>query len=335
MKNKLIILWRIPLFAIFLLLFIFPTIICAQSALDTIDSGAQGTEEMAPELVTEKIKKISASRRIFILTNNNTSYTKGDFVSLLLSSDLVVRCVVAKNVEKEAGLKIIKIYNVDLWNKLKSGQEVLVLKGDDGYYKNKKGALAKDAGVPSKIDSDEDLFNETRLDVDDQNLEENNNRHIKTDNVVSITYGQIDGVNNDGSAQKYGQPGVQWAYQVTDNFWGEFSYGENMIKDFPSEGLDTKLSNFIFKVKYTIAAPFYSYFKPYIGYQMINASSPGAGMGSNVTSVKAKEETDLVSSLKKNSIVGGFTVLKRLVPGWFVRLDLGTDIMAFGFGLEF
>ena len=310
-------------------------IICAQSALDSLNNGQ--VDSSAPELVTEKIRKISASKKIFILTNENASYNKGDFVSLLLNTNLIVRCVVAKTVEKEAGLKFLKIYNLDLWNTLRSGMAVQVLRGDDSYYKNKKDVIPG-AETPGKIDTDEDLFNSTKLEEDGGELDENTKRHIRTDNIVTITYGQIEGVDNDGSAQKYGQPALQWAYQFADNFWGEVSYGQNVIKDFPSLGLDTKMTNLIFRAKYTIAAPFYSYFKPYVGYQMINSSSPGAGSETKPgepTEDQRNKEIELVDKLKKNTIVAGVTVLKRLVPGWFARLDLGTDIMSFGFGLEF
>ena len=46
-------------------------------------------------------------------------------------------------------------------------------------------------------------------------------------------------------------------------------------------------------------------------------------------------ETQLVENSKSNSVVFGVTILKRLVPGWFVRADIGSDVIAFGVALEF
>ncbi len=308
----------------------------AQTVLDEVNSSGQG-DSSGPELFNEKIVKISASRRIFLLTNESAGYDKGDFVSLLLTNQLVVRALVAKLHERQSGLKILKIYNVDLWNKLRSGQEVQVIRGDDSYYKNLANKKIEPKEPDSKIESDDDLYNETTLNDDDLTLEENNNRHIKTDNIITLTYAQVEGLATDGSAQRYGQPGVQWSYQFADNIWGEIGYGQNVIKDLPATGLDTKLTNLTLKLKYTVSAPFNSFVKPYIGYQMLKADSPGAGVDDTGTASQEElnNESDLVQDMNKNTVIFGATLLKRLVPGWFARIDLGTDVYGFGFGLEF
>ncbi len=75
---------------------------------ERIDSPAQS--DIAPNLVVEKIKNISPSKKIFILTNENQSFSKGDFISLLLANKLVCRALVAKTTEdKLSGIKIVKI----------------------------------------------------------------------------------------------------------------------------------------------------------------------------------------------------------------------------------
>ena len=58
-----------------------------------------------PNLVTEKIQKISLSKKIFIITNNNNSFAKGDFISLVLNNRLVSRAIVDKIQKNEAGIK--------------------------------------------------------------------------------------------------------------------------------------------------------------------------------------------------------------------------------------
>lgn len=308
----------------------------SQSVLDEIQSDQDTSGPSSLEVFNEKIIKISASKRIFILSNDAHGFSKGDFVSLLTGQQLVLRALVAKDQEGQSGIKILKIYSVDLWNKLRSGSNVQVIRGDDSFYKKNPGALASNQST-SKIDSEADLFNDTSLNDDDLSLEDKSKRLIKTDNIVTVTYGQIEGVDNDHSSTRYAQPGIQWSYQIADNIWGELGYGENVVKDFPSSGLDTKVTNITLRAKYTISAPFNSFVKPYVGYQIIKADSPGAGFDAKgeETTENLNKEIELVESINKNSIIFGATLLKRLVPGWFAKIDLGTDIMSFGFGLEF
>jgi hypothetical protein len=73
---------------------------------------------------------------------------------------------------------------------------------------------------------------------------------------------------------------------------------------------------------------------PYIGFQILDADSPGAGVDAPSTA-DAQRELAAVEEAKDRGIVLGVTALKRLVPGWFIRLEAGTDMMALGLALEF
>lgn len=351
--------FKLPVF--FCLLFLITALpLRAQSVLDDIEEEDRidtpgATNEVAPTLVSETIKTIAPSKKIFILTNENQSFSKGDFISLLLTNKLVCRALVAKTTDgKLSGIKIVKIYNLTLWKQLAVGKEVLVLKGDDSYYTNKEKAPAektKDKKSDSKLQTDEDLFNSTSLGNDDDlSLDENNKRLIKPDNLFSVNVGLISGkdvdtatltTNNLGeTSKKYTQLNVAWAYQVADNIWAEIGGGTNTISDFPNTGLDTRLINIEVKAKYTINAPFYSYIQPYIGYQTILANAPGAGVASTdasatTTALELENEKQLVEDSKKSSVIFGVTILKRIVPGWFVRAELGTDIINGGLCIEF
>lgn len=341
--------FKLPVFFCLLLILSVSTV-RAQNVLDDIeeedriDSPVNG--EQAPTLVSETIKTISPSKKIFIITNENQSFTKGDFISLLLTNKLVCRALVAKTTpEKLSGIKIVKIYNLALWKQLALGKEVLVLKGDDSYYTNKEKTPEKDkAGKgkkdDSKLQSDEDLFNSTSLsgNEDDLSLDENSKRLIKPDNLLSLNVGLIQAQDVDGSKKNYTQINGAWAYQLTDNIWAEAGLGTNTIRDYPSTGLDTRLINIEVKAKYTFAAPFYSYIQPYVGYQTLLASSAGAGVddgSGTLTPVQLATEKQLVQDLKKSSVIFGVTILKRIVPGWFVRADFGTDIINGGLTIEF
>ena len=333
------------------LLFVFFTNVAkSQNVLDDveeedrIDNASKG--DTAPALVNETIRTIAPSKKIFILTNENQSFSKGDFISLLLANKLVCRALVAKTTsEKLSGIKIVKIYNVNLWKELHSNKDVLVLKGDDSYYSNlEKPAKTTDDKTKnkkddSKIQNDEDLFNSSNIsgNDDDLSLEESSKRLIKTDNIISFNVGLIQGKDVDGSSKRYTQIGGAWGYQISDNIWAEAAVGANTIRDYPSTNLDTQLINLTVRAKYTFPAPFYSYLQPYVGYQTIIAKSPGAGVPDATTTDPAvlSSELQLVDDLKKSGPVFGVTLLKRIVPGWFLRADLGTDIVNGGLTIEF
>lgn len=310
--------------------------VSAQSIADEINEGGEEFDFEAPPLTTEKIEKISASRKILIITNSNNSFGKGDFISLVRDNELVTRALVAKTYNGMAGIKIMRYYSMPLFNMLRPNMDVQIIRGDDSYFGKKKKKQDKEGKSEEMIQDEEDLYNEAALLEDDLEIDENKNRVIKTDNIITAFMGMVEGIDQDGNSKRYNQLNAGWMYQLEDNIWGEVTYGQNIINDFPSTGLDTKMTNLTLKIKYTIKAPFYSYIQPYAGYQMIGASSPGAGVddGSTDPNLLALEE-QRVEDLKRNSAIFGVTLLKRLVPGWFARFDLGNDILSFGFGLEF
>jgi hypothetical protein len=307
----------------------------AQTVIDDIDSGQSAFNPTAPELSTEKIEKISASGRILILTNNSGSYGKGDFVSLVLDDQLVNRAIVGKTSNGSGGIKIIKVYSQDLTKALRPGMEVQIIRGDDSYFNLKKAKVA-DTEEKALIEDEENLFDETTLLEDDLNIDENKSREIKTDNIVSLYLSQVESSDTDGNTGRTTYYSGSYSYQLEDNIWGEVGYGSGLQKNFPADDLDTNLTNLVIKLKYTVSAPFYSYLQPYVGYQILNADSPGAGSeGDGITQAQIDEELNLVEDLKKRRVVFGVTLLKRLVPGWFARADIGNDSFNFGFALEF
>ncbi len=317
----------------------------AQNVLDDIQISERGdssdTSNLAPDLAKETILKISSSKKIFLISNEAQSFGKGDFISLLLNTKLAVRALVAKTTDdKIAGIKITKIYSLQLWNQLKNGLEVQVLKGDDSYFtiKEKKNEEGIEDKAETKIEEEDDLFNSTTLGGDDDSLmEENKNRLIRPDNLLAVNVGMIEGKDNDGSSRRYTQINGAWAYQLVDNIWGELQLGTNVINDFPSSEIDTRLINITVRGKYTFSGPFYTYFQPYFGYQIIRADSPGAGNddGRGFTDEQLQAEIDLVEDTAKSRMIFGITALKRIVPGWFVRADIGLDILSGGLTLEF
>ncbi len=321
---------------LFISLLSLSTYCFSQSAISTLSNQSGNSSIELSDLPTEKISKISPSKRIFILTNENNSFGKGDFISLVKDNNLLLRALSARTDENYSGVKIIKIYNLELWNQIRLGDEVQIIRGDDSFFSNRENKDVSEEEELAKIQSEDDLFNETKLVEDDLSLDENKKRLIKTDNVVTAGFMWVDGlpaVNSSASSSTFFLPSIQWSFQIDDNIWIEGGVGANNEKDFPIEnqGVETRITSFTAKVKYTFAAPFFSYIQPYAGFQVITADSPAAGQDIGT----AEAELEVLDEVEKNSIIFGISILKRLVPGWFARADLGTDSFYVGFGLEF
>ncbi|MDH5580642.1 MAG: porin family protein, partial [Bdellovibrionales bacterium] len=313
-----------------------------QSLVEELREEEGITDIEAPPLTNERVIKTSKNKKIFILSNENSGYGQGDFITLLIDKKLVSRALVAKVKGNMSGIKILKIYDLDLWKELRAKREVQVLRGDDSYFINlekRKSQLKKDGDIEDNlvIKDDDDLFDSTNLD-DDIAEDDDKLRLIKPDNLVGAGYGQIDGVDETGSSQSYSQINFLWGYQISNNLFLEGLYGQNIINDFPSPGLDTEMRNFTFRVKYTFNAVMGILVMPYAGYQAVTIDSPGAGQqdsSNSQTEDDLNRELDLVEQLEKNTVIFGATLLKRLVPGWFLRADLGTDILSVGISVEF
>lgn len=296
----------------------------AQSVIDQIDDNR--SEAIAKlDLPTERIEKVGVSGTIFIISNSSSSFNKGDFISLVFDNNLVNRAIVAKVEGSSAGIKIVKVYSNQYHKILSPGRTVKIIRGDDTFFANLKNN--NNSGQKSLIDDEDDLFNDTTLLSDDIDLEENTKRLIRTDWLAFAMGSSLSSVDVSGAVKRYNQLGASFAYQFRDNVWAEASYNINNLTNYPRANENVSLNNIILRAKYTIAMPSYSYLQPYIGFQIITASS-------SVTAPTPDEVIQL-DRLPKNQVVFGASLLKRLVPGWFLRADLGTDLMALGLGIEF
>ncbi len=297
------------------------------------------TENRAGSFI-ETIKIISASKKIFVITNNNQLLGFGDFVSIGLEDKLAARALVAKNHQGNTALKIIKIYSLSQWSKLRKNLEVQIIRGDDSQFEKKteetKEEVVKSDEKEPSIKSEEDLYNDNLLTSDDGiDLNDDTKRHIKPDNVVGGMAGFFNAKNIEDDNVRGNVMAVSWAYQFTDNYFIEGYYGYTLLKNFPSgaANLSTGVSKMVARLKYNIKAPLYSFIMPYVGFSTQTANSPSAGKGSNTTT--NEQENEKVKELTKTSPVFGVTLLRRLVPGWFVKADLGTDVMNLGVAIEF
>ena len=156
-------------------------------SIGILDEISQGTT--VSDLITENILAISPSKRIFLISNENRTFTKGDYISLVYNSELTARALVAKISSEGAGIKILKIYKWQKWQQLAKGIPVQIIRGDDSHFKSlakKKKEIDEDE-LPN-ISSDDDLYNSTEILGED--LEENDkNSNIRQDNLVGVNYG--------------------------------------------------------------------------------------------------------------------------------------------------
>lgn len=302
----------------------------AQDVVESMDDNL--SMQRGSEMFVETIKLISSSRRIFILTNGNEMLSKGDFITMAKDNKACARALVAKEKDQLVGIKILKIYSLACWAQIKRNLDVQILRGDDSTLFIKKVAKKETKTKKKSIDSEEDLYDSDLTLEDDVSFDDMGNRHIKPDNLVSVTWGQRR-VNDMANDLRIGNEfSGQWGYQVVDNIWAEGNIGITKYNNFPANEATTIITNFTGRLKYTIKLPFYTFALPYIGYQTYSISSNAGNTTNNAVNEK---ELNHINKLKTSQVAIGMTILHRLVPGWFFKADLGTDTMNLGVSIEF
>ncbi len=316
---------------LFKLIFIYIFILCSAFSQDLLeDLSAQGSIGDSSQIFTERVITIGRSQKIFILTNTNSMLNKGDFITLIINDkDAAARAVVAKNHDSLVGIKILKIYSLNNWSKIYKGMDIKILKGDDSILFVKEKPKEEKEAEDSKISDEEDLYaEELALESTFEGDFGKDKRLIKPDNILNGAYGfktvtdESSGTSGIGGHELTGG----WAYQFKDNIWIEGLFTAWILNDYPADNKQTIVSRYTFRLKYTVKLPFYSFAMPYIGYQINTVDSPDASIG---------QQTNDTTALAQGQIAAGVTLLRRLVPGWFVKVDLGTDMLNVGAAIEF
>ena len=315
----------------FILFIIFSTGL-GQTVIDDITGG---NEVDTSSLPTERIEKISQSKRIFIITRENSNIDQGDFISLIYNGKKVARALVAKVDNAMAGIKILKIHSLATWSQMAPQKEIKIIRGDDSFFLSKKKDKNNESQDKALIQNEEDLFNKTSLEEDINVFTENPRRHVQGDNIVNMSIGRIEGRDSRDASKSHTHINGSWAYQFRDNIFAEFLFGQNAVNDFPASGLDTIMSNYTLRLKYTFSTSFYMLFQPYVGFQIIDANAPGLYNDENVSTAELSRDEEQLAGLNQNHFIFGVTVLKKLVPAWFIKVDLGLDLVNLGLSVEF
>ena len=267
-----------------------------------------------------------------------THLIKGTSSLSFFLDKITARGIVAKTKNNYAGIKIVKINSWSHWQKLLPGANVQIITGDDSKFKSasdkKDAEQSEDASL---IQNDNDLYNDVVIEDEVLEVNENKNRHLKQDNLLTINYGQVRSLDQNNANVGYQQFILSYGYQIRDNLWIEANYGQNIIRDFPSTGIDTTLRQISGKLKYTFKIPFYSYVQPYVGFLAASGNSPQAGIDptGNTSQTELDNETKLVDALTKNEVIFGATIVRHLAPGWYARVDIGSDAISEDLDLSF
>ena len=121
--------------------------------------------------------------------------TRGDFISIVFLDKVTARAIVAKTKDTYAGLKIIKIHSWSHWQKLIPGANIQIITGDDSKFKSAKEEQDESAGDESAIiQNDNDLYNDVVIKDEVLEIDENKNRHIKQDNLLTLNFGSVQSI---------------------------------------------------------------------------------------------------------------------------------------------
>jgi len=224
----------------------------------------------------ETLLLIGNSRKILILSNNANYLQKGDFITILYNKRAALRALVGKTRNSKAGVKVLKTFSLEAFDKIKKGDQVEIVIGDY-TYKPQEEADDKDDLDSLGINDEGDLFNNS-VDI---NIEEEADRNINTQNIVYFSWGPFSGdapLNqvqqgeissvgaflDDRGSQTYNDYSIGWARQVSDNIFAEGLVDIVTLNGFPSPDISALLLSFAVRIKYAYKLPAYFYALPYI-----------------------------------------------------------------------
>jgi uncharacterized Zn ribbon protein len=314
------------LFTVFFVSFFWAAHSTAQNVVEDLQSETDVSSNWS-----EEIKIISNSRKILILTNDNQILTQGDFVSLIQDGKLVVRALVIKTNTDRVGIKIVKVYNEDLWGRTKINTSVGIVRGDDSYFNRaavpKNEMSSTDSAIANNFDENE------LISLSSDFPQEKEKRPIQGDHLFTLGFGQFKTIDRFDGSVKYNLWHLSWDYQLLKNTFTEFSLGYGTLKQFPAIDLNSKAYVLEAKIKYSFSLPAYIFIQPYVGMSKLKVQTSG-GNGDEITAEQLDEENYLVNKIEKARFEAGATVLKRIVPGWLARADLGMNELLLGLTIE-
>jgi len=262
--------------------------------------------------ISERVIVKSRNRRILVITNTNQALKQGDFVTIFSAETRVAKALVAKTQERKTALKIINTFANQYDSLTNRGQSLTIVRGD-----------AKDSPDIELTKKEESLF--TTI---DQIEDETEVKRMPEKSILGLGVGLYRSIDSNDQSAFYAHYVFSYAYNVSNNFWFEGNYGYSALNQFPIVDILTNLHTLRAKFKYNFYLPAYSFFMPYGGIEFTNAQ---ASENSSLTD----DQINLLQSLNQVKFIGGFSLYKRLVPGWVINLNAGTDGIYGGFSVAF
>ncbi len=327
---------------IFLQLLAFPQIAHTQTVADALRPENFDINLAKDVLFTENVVTIGATRKVFILTNENKKVIPGDYVTMIsMEGKMLARGIVVKLRDDKFGMRLKKVYDPSEWNKIKEEDDVQILKGDDSLFmKMQRESLDTADELRSspedQLNSDFQLLSgENGIDLSDdgQYDRKRNLGVIDSPNILTAGVGRIRAIGTDLTDQNYLNYQFSFLHQFAKNIWPEISYSYSILKKFPAVDIDTGLHILNLRIRFAFDLGFYTYLLPYAGIRKGFADSPGAGDNPDATA--ANNELALLDDVERAEAVYGVSLFKRLVPSWIFRVDIGNEMMGVGLGIEY
>ncbi len=200
---------KISLTALFL--FVLPLTLRAQSVADSFRPEQFDVTLAKDSLFTENIITVGATRRIFILTNDNKKVIPGDYVTFIsMEGKMLARAIVVKLRDDKFGARIKRIYDSTEWGKIREDTDVQLLKGDDSIFQRVQEQQAEAqneflSNPSDAINSDYQLLSQdSSIDLNQGSQRDMKNLGvIDSSNILTVGVGRITAIGTDLTDKNY------------------------------------------------------------------------------------------------------------------------------------
>jgi len=279
---------------------------------------------------SEEVILKSRNRRILILTNQNKSLKQGDFISLFVNDQKIARALVAKDRDTKVAIKIINTFSDTFDNLTKRGSELVIIRGDDSAFtSNEKESV-------SKLE-DSDLFQSDLFDLENDSKKPS----LVENHLLTLAIGMHQSIDIEEEKKFYLHGIASYSLNAAGPFWVEAIYGFSNMQKFPAEDASAHLHGFGARIKFNLNLPWHTYLMPYAGihFAYVLSSStqePDESVpDTDPIVIQYNDEVDLITKGIKMKLAAGFTLHKRFVPGWFLTLNGGIDLIYAGITVGF
>ncbi len=316
----------------FLLFFVLCLNLQAQNIIDDLQDNGPTEPSISEGLgqFSEEVILKSRNRRILILTNQNKSLKQGDFISLFVNDQKIARAIVAKNRDTKVAIKIINTFSDTFDGLTKRGSDLVIVRGDDSAF------TAQEKETVSSLE-DSELFQSDLFGAE----EDSKKPSLDENHLLTIAIGMHQSIDLEKEDKFYLHGVASYALNAAGPFWIEALYGFSNMQRFPASDISAHLHGVGARIKFNLNLPWHTYFMPYAGvhFAYILSSSteepPASVLDTDPSVIQYNDEVELIREGIKMQLAAGFTLHKRFVPGWFLTINGGIDLIYSGITIGF